>query len=486
MTLLDYTVIIIYLVGIVALGAASRGRQDSAEDYFGAGGGVLGGLLGPVIVGLSIAATFFSGISFVAIPSIAIADGTKVAIMLVSLVPVLIIVPRWFLPRYFACGGRTPYEIVALRLGPRVRAATSILYILLRIGWMASLIYAPTIVLLAMLGLGREWTWPLILVVGLSSTLYTVVAGLRGVIITDALQMLIILGSLMIAAGCALSQMPFEPSNWVQRIADEGKLTAPSWSLSLVERFTVWGVIVGVTISNLSTYMADQMSLQRYLSLGGPAAARRSFFYNMAGVFCVLVLLLGLGFLIVLWRTYHPAAVWPQQSDRVFPAFVAAVLPPGFSGLMAAAILSATMSSITSGINTLAGAVTGDFVKPARPLATPRELLVTGRWLSVFIGLLATVGAGLASSAGTIFDVSQAILGVFAGPIFGVLLCAVIGRPVPQWRSLLGLCAGVVTGVAIVFTSVQTIWITTFGFSAYLLVAAPYGGRTGRRGLTDQ
>lgn len=478
MTPFDYIIIIVYMGGVITAGLLSRGRQDSAEDYF-SGGGTMTGFFGTLAVGLSIAATFFSGISFVAIPSITIAEGSRVLLLFAALLPSALIVSLWFIPRYLSFGGLHPYEIIAKRLGQRVRGVTSALYIFLRLGWMVSLIYAPTILLLTMLDLGREWLWPIILVVGLTSTVYTVFSGLRGVVVTDAIQMVVILGSLLVAVLFALSQIPFEPAGWVRQMADQGRLTTPSFSLSLTERFTFWGILLGVSISNLAIYIGDQMSLQRYLATGDARAAQRSFLYNMFGVFAVLAMLMGIGMVILLWRSYHPEAPWPDNPDKVFPAFVSSVLPAGLSGLMVAAILAATMSSITSGINALAGAITIDFIQPAKPKASKEFFLRTGRWISVGIGIVSTIAAGLAAGLGTIYDVSQAILGVFLGPILGVVILAMLNRPILEIRVLLAIAASCLCGLAVAFSSIQTIWVTFFGLATCLLIAWPYGKRAG-------
>ena len=165
MTFIDYFIIGAYMLGILAVGLLSKGKEDSAEDYFAAGGR-MGGLLSTVIVGLSIAATFFSGLSFVAVPSIIISDGLKVTLVLVTLPISSWIVCGWFIPRYLALKTLHPYEIIRRHIGSRASNVTSALFVLLRVGWMAALLYAPTILLLTTMRLGDQWLWPLILVMG--------------------------------------------------------------------------------------------------------------------------------------------------------------------------------------------------------------------------------------------------------------------------------------------------------------------------------
>lgn len=478
MSWIDYFVIVVYLGIVIAVGLLTRGKQDSAEDYFSGSAGGMKGRLGAIIVGLSIAATFFSGISFVAIPSIMVSTGTSVLFLLVALIPSVFVVSLWFIPKYLSFQSRHPYEIIAVRMGDGVRSVTSALYIMLRLGWMASLIYAPTIVLMTVLGLGTEWLWPILLIVGLVSTGYTVFSGLRGVVMTDAIQMLIIIASLVTAMIFALSQIPFTPAAWVSQLSELDKLTVPSFSLSLTERFTIWGILVGISISNLAVYIGDQMSLQRYITTENARAAQHSFAANVAGVVGVLSLLMGMGLVILLWYSYHPEIPMPENPDQVFPAFISTVLPAGLGGLMAAAILAATMSSITSGINALAGAITMDFLQPIMRNAKPKTFLVIGRWLSLGIGVFCTLGAGLAANLGTIYDVSQAILGVFLGPILGVVILAVCGARIPQPRMIVAVVLACLCGLTIAFSGVQTIWVTTFGFVPCVIIALlPIGSR---------
>ena len=77
------------------------------------------------------------------------------------------------------------------------------MYVLMRVGWMAAMIYAPTIAIITMGNLDPRWFWPIVLVTGLSNTIYTVVSGVRGVIVTEAIQMLVmILGIAATIAAC--------------------------------------------------------------------------------------------------------------------------------------------------------------------------------------------------------------------------------------------------------------------------------------------
>src|SRR3954465_11105747 len=107
----DLVIIAVYLLVMVAIGIATRGRQEDESDYFTAERGFTR-FLGVILIGLSIAATFFSGISFLVYPSVIYSNGLAILIGLVLLPVCAVIVGYWFLPRYLRVAGSQPYEVI--------------------------------------------------------------------------------------------------------------------------------------------------------------------------------------------------------------------------------------------------------------------------------------------------------------------------------------------------------------------------------------
>src|SRR5690606_9574908 len=122
-----------------------------------------------VMVGLSLGATLFSALSFVAFPSVIYTYGITALTALLGYPAAYLVLRFWFLPRYMAVAQDSPYDIVERRYGKPARLAASGMFVLLRLCWMAALIYASVVVVMACFGLGREWLWPLTLLIGLSS-----------------------------------------------------------------------------------------------------------------------------------------------------------------------------------------------------------------------------------------------------------------------------------------------------------------------------
>src|SRR5690606_817257 len=92
---------------------------------------------------------------------------------------------------------------------PWARTVAAAMFVLLRVGWMAALIYAPTVAVLAAGNLDpRVWFWPLVLAIGISCTIYTTLGGIRGVIITDAIQFLVIAVGIGLTVGFVAVRLP--------------------------------------------------------------------------------------------------------------------------------------------------------------------------------------------------------------------------------------------------------------------------------------
>jgi len=255
-----------------------------------------------------------------------------------------------------------------------VRLLASGMFVMLRLSWMAALIYAPVIVLMATVGLGEEWLWPLVAMIGLSSTVYTVIGGIRGVIITDALQFLLIVGTLLGTVLYVLVKVPLSFGEFSDSLSMNRQLLELNWSIDPTVKIALVTVAVGASIANLGSFSADQMSLQRYNAAGDARSASRAFGTSMIAMPVVLILLAMVGLAVGTWYSVNPDAGLPTQADKVFPYFVATQLPAGFSGIVVAALLAATMSSITSGINALSGSLLNDFV-PLAERIEPKRLL---------------------------------------------------------------------------------------------------------------
>jgi sodium-coupled monocarboxylate transporter 8/12 len=475
LSLIDIIIIIFYLVATIATGILCRGKQEDADDYFTTKGG-MGGFFSSILVGLSIAATLFSGISFLGYPSVVYGNGIGILFGIVNFFIAWAVLVFWFLPRYLnAHGTKHPYDIIEQRLGGKVRTLAALMYVLLRIGWMAALIYAPTIAIMAAAGVeGTAWFWAIVLTIGFASTIYTTLGGIRGVIITDAIQFVVIAIGVSMTIAVILNRLPVPMGEVMGFLNDSGKLKLVDFSFDPTKLITIWSILIGVNIANFSMYMADQMSLQRYLAAGSVRSVSRSFLANTLGVSVVLLLLGFVGLALFAWYHYNPDPNMPEATDRIFPYFVSTQLPAGAAGLILAAILAATMSSMTSGINTLSATLSLDFRARMGKAMTPAEQLKFGKKVSLIVGIAATFAAGIVKSLGNIFEMTQALLGLFLGPILTCMFLSLIKKKVHTPSLFCGLIAGLAAGCVVTYSQIANPWVPAASF--FVSLAVTYAG----------
>jgi solute:Na+ symporter, SSS family len=136
--------------------------------------------------------------------------------------------------------------------------------------------------------------------------------------------------------------------------------------------------------------------------------------------------------------------------------------------LLLAALLAAT--SIPSGINTLAAVITLDFHSRFAGQLNNAQLAKWGKIYSLIIGIAATLSAGIVSSLGTIFEVSQIILGVFAGPLLSCIILATAGVRMRSAFMITAMVCGWTMGVIVTYSGVHPLWVTPGSAIVTLLV----------------
>ena len=479
--LLDLVIIAGYLLLTVIIGIRCGGSQSDDVEYFTGGfsrdsdPNPFRRWLSVLIVGLSIGATFFSGISMLGYPSQGYSSGVAVGLFVPVLPLACVVIVWWFLPRFFASVRiqQHPYEIIEAKMGYSVRAVAAGMYVLLRIGWMGVLIYAPVTAIMSSTSLGYEWFWPLILIIGVSSTLYTTLGGLRGVLVTDAIQFLVMGLGVVGPIIFILLDERFEFTAAMDFLRQNNRLEFADFQFDITKKFTVWSVLAGAGVAQLGVAVGDQMSIQRYMAAGSLRESQRAFLLNIVGVMIVVSLLVLLGVLLSVWYGLHPESTPAPNNDHVFPSFVTRNMPAGVPGMILAAILAATMSSMTSGINSLAGCLTMDFAARSPKYADPAARLRFARLVSVILGLSATCLAGFVAQLGEIFDVAQAVLGVFLGPLLICMGLAVTTWTVAPTAMITAMICGCIAGWGVAFSPATSLWVAPAAAAVTLLVALP-------------
>src|SRR5699024_10611444 len=215
--------------------------------------------------GLSVMATQASAITFLSTPGQAFHDGMSFVQFYFGQPIAMVIICLVFIPIYHKLNVYTAYEYLESRFDQKTRTLTAILFLIQR-GLAAGItIFAPAIILSAVLG------WPLIWLnigIGILVIIYTVSGGTKAVNVTQKQQMAVMMGGMVVAFIILIYALPKEINlkNAMEIAGAGGKLNVLDFSFDLENRYTFWSGIIGGTFLALSYFGTDQSQVQRYLS----------------------------------------------------------------------------------------------------------------------------------------------------------------------------------------------------------------------------
>ncbi|TYC10790.1 sodium:solute symporter [Bizionia gelidisalsuginis] len=260
MQALDWIVLIVTLLTIVVYGTYKTRGSKNVEDYIRGGSDAKWWT-----IGLSVMATQASAITFLSTPGQAFHSGMGFVQFYFGLPIAMVVICMVFIPLYHRLKVYTAYEFLENRFDLKTRTLTAILFLIQR-GLAAGItIFAPAIILSAVLG------WNLLLlniIIGVLVIIYTVSGGTKAVSVTQKHQMAVIFTGMFIAFFIIVSKLPADISftKALDIAGASGKMEILDFSFNLNNRYTFWTGIIGGTFLMLSYFGTDQSQVQRYLS----------------------------------------------------------------------------------------------------------------------------------------------------------------------------------------------------------------------------
>lgn len=474
---LDYVVLAIYLLGMIAVGLHFARRKTTTDDFF-----LAGRKIPWWAAGISIFGTQLSAITFMAIPATAYGSDWRRFVGQLMMLPVFLLVIGCFVPLLRGLGVTTAYEYLESRFSRGVRLCASALFILFQLGRMGIVLLLPAIALSAATGID---VYACIAAMGTLATLYTALGGIAAVIWTDVLQVVVLVGGAGLCLAMAISDSGGLAAGFeLARAANKLQMFDWRWSTS---DMVGWVLIVGFLFTNLVPYTTDQTVIQRYLTTRDTREAAKSLWLNFAITIPTGILFFGLGTALWVYYTAHPIeqSALPQKSDQLVPWFVVSHLPSGVAGVVIAGIFAAAMSSLDSSMNSITTAVVKDFIEPAAEDRPDRDRMGLARALTVLLGVVGTASAMILATIEIryLFDAFQRIIGLFGGGVAGVFLMAVFSSRANASGALAGLVFGGALTLAVAsWTDVNFLLYAGIGtvscIAIGLLVSAASGGNS--------
>lgn len=259
MGIIDWLILSSTLAFIVIYGVYKTKGKQTSEQF------IKGGDARWWTVGLSVMATQASAITFLSTPGQAYVEGMEFVQFYFGLPIAVVIICVTFIPIYHKLKVYTAYEFLERRFDIKTRSLAAFLFLIQR-GLAAGItIYAPAIILSAVL----DWELKYLnILIGVLVIIYTVSGGTRAVNVTQKQQMVVIMGGMITAFILIVSQLPENISfdNALHIAGAAGKIDILDFEFSLDDRYNVWSALFGATFLMLSYFGTDQSQVQRYLS----------------------------------------------------------------------------------------------------------------------------------------------------------------------------------------------------------------------------
>jgi SSS family transporter len=493
---LDAAIIVGYLTVLTGVGVYFSRRQRSLDEYFLARQSMTW-----LPVGLSLMAALDSAIDYLMQPSSTIKYGL---VLLAGTSSWLFLYP-WVahvtLPFYRRLNYYTAYEYLEARFDVRVRSLAAGIFIVWRLGWMATAIYVPCLAISAATG-GRIPLIETVFVLGCIVTLYTALGGVQAVIWNDVIQFCVRFGGLTAVVAIAAASVPGGlPEIW--RVADAAgktRIIAPiagstGGMFAHVQAFfeqplNFVSIMCSLVFGRMAAYVGDQIMVQRLQTTKSLQDARKAFIVNAAGDIIWMFALSFVGLALFAYFQLH--ALPPDfATDKILPYFMSLTFARGIVGLVIASIMASSLSSVDSAINSCTSVVVVDFYnrlwlgrQTGHELssAEQRHEVVVSRAATVVFGAAGTLLATNVSRIGSLLEIANKLINAFTGPLFGIYLLAMFSRRATATPTLVAGIVGSLTSYYVAYhTSIGFMWPSTFGMAATLLVGAALTAVSGVR-----
>nr|XP_011419880.2 sodium-coupled monocarboxylate transporter 1 [Crassostrea gigas]XP_011419881.2 sodium-coupled monocarboxylate transporter 1 [Crassostrea gigas] len=444
--------------GIGIFYACIGGRQKTTAEF------LMGGRsLQLVPVAISILVSFMSAILILGTPAEMYTQGTQYFMYMFGIMLAIILASQLFVPLLYPLQLTSSFEYLELRFKSKAAKLTgTTMMILQQVIYMGVASYAPSTALEAVTGFP---TWATIITVGVVSTFYTFLGGMKAVVWTDVFQAVIMIaGLLAIVIQGTISVGGIEK---VWSINDEWKrIEFFDFDPDPTTRHSFWSLLIGGMVGWTATYGVNQASVQRYCALGSLTKAKTAVMLNILGVALLMCVTCVAG--IVVFAYYVEQGCDPytnkdvSNSNQIIPYFVMETLGyPGIPGLFVACLFSGALSTMSSCLNALSAVTWKDILEPF--LGKKTETQKT--WITrILVALYGGAGIGMAFMAmnlgGTVLQASLSFTGAASGPLLGIFA---LGAFFP-WANWIGAVVGSVFGLVLPF------WIS---IGAYSVVGTP-------------
>lgn len=397
MNILDYITIILFSIGVLITGVSFSKTGKDMKSFFSGGGNVPWGMSG-----LSLFMGFFSAGTFVVWGSIAYSYGMVSIIIQLTMAVVGYAVGTWIAPRWHRTHSLTAAEYITSRLGVKTQKTYTYIFLAVSVFTTGSFLYPVAKIVEVTTGIPLTTA---IFALGAFSMVYVALGGLRGVVVTDVLQFVILFAAVVIAVPLA-----FDKIGGVGTFFEK----VPEGFFELFEGEYTPGFVIAFAIYNMFFLGGNWAYVQRYTSVKTERDSRKT-----GWLFGVLYTISPILWMLIpmIYRVYNPS-LSGLENEGAYLLMCKEAMPDGLLGLMLGGMIFATASSLNATLNISAGVVTNDIFKRMRPDASEKTLMNVARISTWGFGIMAIIVALLIRSMGGIVNVVISVAALTGVPVY--------------------------------------------------------------------
>ena len=450
---LDFICIVGYLAFVIVLGSLFSGQQKSTRNYFLAGKSMRW-----LPLAISMYASIFSAISFVMAPAEAFRGDLQYLVALTMFPVASVLALVFFIDLYARLRITTIYEYVEARFNRLLSRIVLSFFLLFRS------LYAAIVIFTLSLVLHVAMNFPLVetmIAVGIGAIIYTTLGGMKAVIWTDVAQFVVIVGGLIAALLFASGKVAGGFGEIYGIAKHAGKLRLANLDFDLTQRYIFWTLIPYGFIEFLGAKTVDQMNVQRYMSARNARNAKIALLTQSFFTLPVWLLLFAVGMALFAFYQHNPSPQIAEyvrlgKFDKIFPHYIATVMPVGLRGLLIAALMAAAMSTMDSVLNALSTISVVNIYKKMRPGRPDTHYLKSAKILTIGWGVIVTLLAMLMMDINSILKTINSISGILVGPVLGLFVLGMFTRRSNWQGTLIGLVAALLPLVFMKFGAEMT------------------------------
>lgn len=492
MATIDWIIIALFIVALIAIGYRFSKRNSNIEDYFVAGRSMPGWLVAIAATGTSISAG-----TFVGSPELGFNTNLTYVMNLIGAIFGGCLVAALLLPKLYNAKTITIYGFIGERFGETSKRGTSIMFLLGQLFTSGSRLFIAAIAI-SVIVFGdirfQFMVWS-IFILGVVSTFYTMMGGIKGLLYIDTFQTLLMIFTGVVALvllafdlnGLSLSDvwqtltsggMVKSPATAgvVPGIAADGSLEG--WthgskirmfdpSVDFGKPYTILGGLIGVAVFKIAQFTTDQEFVQRQLACKDLKKAGRSLVASQLLSLPTVLIFLCIGLLLYVKYIHDPqsdgalSAGFFTDARDVFPQYIKNHIPVGVRGLMITGLLAAALSSFNSAINSMASSFVADLYLPVRKergkaVSSDRDQIASSRKMVVLMGVLLTLFAIITcimqqSSGLNLVDFATGVMCFAYVGMLGVFLTAIFTKRGNNRSVIAALVAGILIVVPLMF-----------------------------------